>query len=321
MGIPFYKSESLDKLRHQYYNDKLFRTLFPVLSQLEVDRDELSPVLIWRETEILRERLKATEFPETEVYAFPAFLIEDLQIVLGADGEPFTRRMSSHAERSMLCVLMVLLFQLADAGESADAQMENPNHATCVALAKILANPKYNDYVSFLYSSFVATREDAYGKRIVLPQMDYMKDEANEQALDEHAKADLEKLLTDIMAVTANLKSLFTIDTDTQKTIWRKILVDKELLLLMSKKSPRGFSKSINLKLICNILGIMQHISAKDGKTLLDTDTTKVNNYLGDKNYRQYIYNHNVYSDSYSCVITQSQHEKIEKIISSIITS
>lgn len=303
MPLPEYSHESLEKLRHQYYNDKLFRTFFPVLSQLEEERQELSPVLIWRMTEILRERLQSTSYPETDVCSFPSLLRSEYEC----------------REETILCILFILFCQLADATAEADKRTENPNHAICHALAKILGRDEYKWYIDTLFKRLTSDKKDAFGNEVVLPVTNYMTGQVAEQAMDEQAKATCEQLLSDILYVTANLQSLFEIDTDKQKSIWMKVLADKDLMLLMGETSPRGFEKSINFKLVCNILGIMQKIRNAEGKEILNKNVTLVNNALGDKNYRHYIANSSTFSDSNNCVISKQQYDKIEKIIRLII--
>lgn len=318
MAIQYFSEQRLDDLRHHYCEDQLFRTFSPVLCELQEKRGELNPVILWHEVETLRERLKKANYPETEVAYLVEYLLKQLaqQTV---ENNKIINRPDERVIESMLCILLLLFFQLADATPSADKLDENPNHAICSALARILTDPQHSWYIEPMRNNLTIKKTDFLGNKIVLPVVDYMKAKVSLDAMDEIAKKNYERIIEHIRTISANLfPKLLHISQDKFMEIWKNICLDTDLFFLVGKREPRTYPYDFNFKLFCNVLGILQFTSLPSGKSALSTNVQEVNAAIGDKNNRNYITYYNQ-CDSY-CAYSKDQFNQIKRIVANTLS-
>lgn len=317
MALQYFSNERLDDLRHLYCEDKLFQTFSPVLCQLQEKRGELDPVILWHEVEALRERLKRANHPDTEVFYLISYLRKHLAQQMLKNNE-VVERSNEHIIESMLIILLLLMFQLADATPAADRLDENPNNLVCRALASVLTNPDLAWYVEPMRKNLTLKKKDLLGQPIVLPVVNYMKAQVALDAMDEMAKNKYERIINQIDTLSKGLYRLLNISKDSYLQIWKNICISTDLLELMGKKEPRTYKNDFNFKMFCNVLGIFQNTSLPSGKSILDTNVQDVNNAIGDKNYRNYITYYNLFDGS--CAYNKDQFKQIQRIINETLS-
>lgn len=314
MAFIRFTQEKLDSYRHRYLGDDLFRTWAETLTRLELKGD-LNPVEIWNEAELLRVRLSdLPEHCDTEIHFFMKELKDRYSTF--QNGGKTTERSEDAATATALCVMTVLFSQLCDAGKDAE---NHPHKAMCRALATIITNPQYKDYPEKLIQAFTRKRFDNEGNKIVLPITDYMKIENSLERMDEVARGEIEVMVKDVLELTKGVRALCKIEWDTYESIWRAICAESGMMELLKKVDPRNNAWGKNLKMVCNVLGLMKdmHIE-RDGKkdTLIENNVSKICNAIEGKPHRDYIANCKDFGGS-SCVFTKEQCARIKRIISS----
>lgn len=313
MAFIRFTQEKLDSYRHRYLGDDLFRTWVETLTRLELKGD-LNPVEIWNEAELLRVRLsEVPEHRDMEMHFFIKELMDRYSVF--QNGEKRTERSEDEATATALCVMTVLFSQLCDAGKDAE---NHPHKAMCKALATIITNPQYKEYPEKLIQAFTRKRFDNEGNKIVLPITDYMQMENSLERMDEVARGEIEAMVKDVLELTKGIRALCRIEWDTYESIWRAICAENGMMELLKKVDPRNNAWGKNLKMVCNVLGLMKdmHIE-RDGKkdTLIENNVSKIRDAIEDKPHRDYIAKCKDYGGS-TCVFTKKQCERIEKIIS-----
>ena len=316
MALQYFSEERIEDLKHLYSEDKLFRTFSPVLCELQEKRGELHPVILWHEVDALRERLRKASYRETEVPFLVNYLRGHLSQQL-TDGKEVLTRDEDHVVETMLCVLLLLFFQLSDATPSEDKLEENPNHVVCKALAYLLANPDFAWYIEPMRKNLTMRKTDLQGNKIVLPVTDYMQMKVTKDAMDEIARQNYERIMAHIAELSKGLKQYLKISEDDYMSIWENICMDGDLFLLMSKKEPRTYPYEFNIKMFCNVLGLLQHTVLATGEVILLDNVQNVNNAISEKNYRPYLTYYNVFDSN--CAYTKPQMLEIKRIIGTIL--
>lgn len=317
MALQHFSEERLEDLKHLYSEDKLFRTFSPVLCELQEKRGELHPVVLWHEAEALRERLRKTSYRETEIPFLVNYLRGHLSQQL-TSGKEVIMRSENQIVETMLCVLLLLFYQLSNATPSEDKLEENPNHIVCKALAHLLTNPDFAWYIEPMHRNLTMRKTDLLGNKIVLPVVDYMQLKVAKDAMDEIAKHNYERIMQHIEELSKGLIQHLKIDKEAYMSIWENICMDGDLFLLMSKKEPRTYQYEFNLKLFCNVLGLLQHTVLASGESALVDNVKSVNDAISEKNLRNYITYYNV-PDSSDCVYNKQQMAEIKRIIASVL--
>lgn len=313
--MPFarFTREQLNSFRHRYLGDDLFRTWVETLSLLEL-KGELNPVEIWNEVEVLRVRLsEVAEHRDMEMHFFMKELQERYSTF--TDGNNREERTRERATATALCVMTVLYSQLCDAGEETE---HHPHKAMCMALARIISNPQYKEYPQKLIRAFTRKRFDNEGNKIVLPITDYMQMENSLERMDEVARGEIEVMVKDVLEQTKGVRALCKIEWDTYESIWRAICAENGMMELLKKVDPRNNAWGKNLKMVCNVLGLMKDMYIeRDGKkdTLIENNVSKIRDAIEGKPHRDYIAKCKDYGGT-TCVFTKKQCERIEKIIS-----
>lgn len=317
MALQYYSEQRLDELKHLYNEDKLFRTFSPVLCRLQEERGELHPVILWHEVEALRERLKRSNHPETEIFYLIGHLRNHLAQQTTANNQLVERDEGKIVE-SMLCILLLLFFQLSDATPSEENLEANPNHVLCATLAHVLVDPKHEWYVNPMHQNLTSKKTDILGNKIVLPVVDYMKAKVSLDAMDEVAKRSFERAMEHIHSLSQGLQAYLNISFDKYIEIWQNICAEPDLHSLICKKQPRTYELDFNLKMFCNVLGLLQNTNLDSGIPILKNNVQEVNNAIGQKNYRNYITYYNVFDGT--SAYTKDQFTQITRIISDTLT-
>lgn len=285
--------EQQNELHHRYLNDDLFRHWSLILSRLERQNKEVNPVSVWYETERLIQTLHdAGEYSDAEIPLM------------------FTKLIVSHGEVVAITLMTVLFTRLANAAKNAEASDENLHKPLCIA---ILREINHEPLFEMLKKMFESQKLDNKGKKVFIKSTDPMDSEASQNAMDEIAKEEKEKILNKVYELTCGLSTVFKKGHwEIWKSIWDDICKDSELMTLLKKKnSPRGSQWSLNEKLIRNVLGVFL-----DSFEYCNCDST-ANNALGKVNRRDNITNHSYKSGSSTELKTKELHEKVDNIINS----
>ena len=285
--------EQQSELHHRYLNDDLFRHWSLILSRLERQNKEVNPVSVWYETERLIQTLHdAGEYSDAEIPLM------------------FTKLIVSHGDVVAITLMTVLFTRLANTAKSAEASDENQHKPLCIA---ILREISHEPLFETLIKMFESQKLDNKGNKVFIQSTDPMDSEASQNAMDEIAKEEKEKILNKVYELTRGLSAVFKKGHwEIWKSIWDNICNDSELMTLLKKKnSPRGSQWPLNEKLIRNVLGIFL-----DSFEYSNCDST-ANNALGEVNRRDNITNHSYKSGSSTELKTKELHEKVENIIKS----
>ena len=312
--MPFarFTREQLNSFRHRYLGDDLFRTWVETLSLLEL-KGELNPMEIWNEVEVLRVRLsEVAEHRDTEIHFFMKELQERYSTF--TDGKNREERSRERATATALCVMTVLYSQLCDAGEDTE---HHPHKAMCMALARIISNPQYKEYPQKLIRAFTQKRYDNEGNKIVLPVTDYMQMENSLERMDDVARGEIEAMVKDVLELTKGVRALCRIGWDAYESTWRAICAESGMMELLKKVEPRNNVWGKNVKMVCNVLGLMKgmHLDGDRTKeTLIEDNVTKISNAIEGKPHREYIAKCKDFGGP-SCMFTKEQCGRIEGLI------
>lgn len=310
---PICTQEEIDKLIHHYINDDLFKAISPILSQLQLQTNELHPVILWHEVDLLRAKLVQSQDATYEINFTTQSLLVRMSHYIDLDGNTLVKRTDEQVLRSTLCILLLLFLQLADGTPSEENIKDNPNLALTKAVAQIITNPIYDWYIKPMTKNLLSRKTDYLGNKIVLPVIDYMTIQAGIDAMDDLSKNSIQHIVDYTMEISQGLIQYLSISKEQYKSIWLNLCSDPLIMPRFREKNPCRYLKNYNFKLFCNILGILQH-TEHNGKIVLDSNVTKINTALGQKNYRTYLTYYNIY-DASECAISKEEYARIKSII------
>ena len=301
-----FSDEKLENLRKRYRGDDLFRAWTRLLCNLEQQLHGLNAVEVWSETEMIRQKLsEIKDYRDNDV----EYLYGDL--------------MKRHQSKYTVATILAVLFtQMCDAApdEEDDAAERNPNRAVCNVLAHLLMNRDIKSFSEKLISAFESHRYDNENNKIILPVIDYMDVKTPLELMDEEAREEVEKWVEEIEKLTLRIRPFLKIDWEVYKTIWRQICANQEIALLLNDKRPnsKGNTWGHNLKLVANVLGILNTTpyGNKEEKVLTGT-VLSISDALG-VNVRVYISNHADFGTS-NTTLTKELHARIKQLIASSI--
>jgi hypothetical protein len=315
---PICTQEEITKLIRHYSKDHLFVAISPVLSHLQIQTNELHPVILWHEVELLRVSLIRSESATYEVNFATQYLLGRMSFYIDIDGKTLVKRTEEQALRSTLCILLLLFLQLADGTPSEERIKDNPNLALTNAVAKIITDPKFSWYIEPMTKNLLSRKTDNLGEKMVLPVVNYMTLQASIDAMDDCSKKAIEELVGYTMELSTQLIQYLSITTEQYQLIWQNLCSDPLLMPRFSEKNPNRYPKNYNFKLFCNILGILQHTDYKEN-TVLDSNIKKINNALGNKNYRPYLTYYSTFNVS-ECAISKEEFARIKSIINNSLS-
>lgn len=315
---PICTQEEIDKLIHHYINDDLFKAISPILSQLQLQTNELHPVILWHEVDLLRAKLVQSQDATYEINFTTQSLLVRMSHYIDLDGNTLVKRTDEQVLRSTLCILLLLFLQLADGTPSEEYIKDNPNLALTKAVAQIITNPIYDWYIKPMTKNLLSRKTDYLGNKIVLPVIDYMTIQAGIDAMDDLSKNSIQHIVDYTMEISQGLIQYLSISKEQYKSIWLNLCSDPLIMPRFREKNPNRYPEKYNFKLFCNILGILQHTDY-NGKTILDSNIKKINDALGNKNYRPYLTYYSTFNVS-ECAISKEEFARIKSIINNSLS-
>lgn len=84
---PICTQEEIDKLIHHYINDDLFKAISPILSQIQLQTNELHPVILWHEVDLLRAKLIQSQDATYEINFTTQSLLVRMSHYIDLDGK------------------------------------------------------------------------------------------------------------------------------------------------------------------------------------------------------------------------------------------
>ena len=318
LRYPICTQEEITKLILYYSKDHLFVAISPVLSNLQIQTNELHPVILWHEVELLRASLIQSENATYEINFAIQHLLGKMSYFIDFDGKTLVTRTKDEALRSTLCILLLLFLQLADGTPSEERIKDNPNLALTNAVAKIISDPKFSWYIEPMTKNLLHRKTDNLGEKIVLPVVNYMTLQASIDAMDDCSKNAIEVMVGYTIELSIHLIQYLSISKEQYQSIWQNLCSDPLLMPRFREKNPNRYPEKYNFKLFCNILGILQNTDYK-GKTILDSNIKKINDALGNKNYRPYLTYYNTFNVS-ECAISKEEFARIKSIINNSLS-
>ena len=199
-------------------------------------------------------------------------------------------------------VMFLVFIRLANAAETGTERISND--PICMAILKIHGNDKL---FLKLMEMFFRNKTGNDGKKVVITPSDPMKQEMTLDDMDDISKGEVQAYVNKVMEKTQGLKMYFK-DWNEWEKLWESICMDVELLNLLKKKSPRTEACNMNMKMVCNVVGMYA------GAKLKDVATTSLNDAFRENNMRSYINNHCAYNTP-DTALSKEQHERIMKMM------
>lgn len=272
---------------------------------MEVERelDQPAPEEIWQLTERLHVRLR--ELGEDAPYEIDYVFRDLYEPLIGGDVT------KGEAMFTAVVVSTVLLSQLC---ASRPQLGENPNRASCRALARILTQDLYLPVCSTLLDMLRQERIDLNGNKVIVPVTNYLDEAESCKFLSASTRKAIDKEVDGVWEKTQRLNGLFTggYTQDYYKNVWRRILAMPDMLLRIKEVSPHKNEWGMNMKMVANVVGMM--IAAN----VLENNTQHVTDMIGVQKMRNYIRCHADYRPAgSSSVFTQEEHRMVMKVIKS----
>ena len=144
-----------------------------------------------------------------------------------------------------------------------------------------------------------------------------MQMENSLERMDDVARGEIEAMVKDVLELTKGVRALCRIGWDAYESIWRAIFAESGMMELLKKVEPRNNVWGKNVKMVCNVLGLMKgmHLDGDRTKeTLIEDNVTKISNAIEGKPHRDYIAKCKDFGGP-SCMFTKEQCGRIEGLI------
>lgn len=294
-----------EELHQRYRKNDLFRHWSPLLNRLEWEMQELDAMTLYREAEIVLQKLRLeSEYRDEMISYILKGLLADFREIEDERGKIF-QRSKEQAECSAVTVMAIVLSSLMNAVEKGHEEEDFDNQPMCVAIMAMLRS---HPHFQFLFEDFFRRKKDNSGKRVVFIPSDPMLVEETLGHMGDEARKEVEDMQKRILSLTAGLETLFGDHWTAWKDLCLKVCADKELFDKLKSVKPRLNSWKINQKMICNIIGLFkQHME-------IDISLNAINKVLADTQLGSYLRNHADYGKS-DCDLNKLQHDRIEKMM------
>lgn len=296
-----------EELHQRYRKNDLFRHWLPLLNRLEWEMQELDAMTLYREAEIVLQKLRLeSEYRDEMISYILKGLLADFREIEDERGKIF-QQSKEQAECSAVTVMAIVLSSLMNAVEKGHEEEDFDNQPMCVAIMAMLRS---HPHFQFLFEDFFHRKKDNSGKKVVFIPSDPMQVEETLGHMGDEARKEVEDMQKRILSLTAGLETLFGDHWTVWKDLCLKVCADKELFDKLKIKSPNSFTNTwgMNQKLICNIIGIFRkHFE-------IQVSVNGINNALSDSQLGSYLRNHAGYGTS-DCDLSKLQHERIEKMM------
>lgn len=302
-------NEDSEALFCKYLNDRIFQSFMPLISALERNAGELDAVTIWYYTDKIITKLRCeTEYREMHIDRIYNKLISDCNILEYASGKKAEQetRDEKQAKNTAILIMFVLRIRLMNSAPKGGEKEKYTNKPIVNAITRILRNEK--TFVYLLNAYYSHKTDDSGNKYVFTPEDPFIK-ENNIDDLDNTSKEEARKLYNWVIDYTKKLKAneSFKTEYDKFKELWKKIVADDELIILLKEKKPNSKSNTYgrNIKMICNVIGIFIE------KRNIGCDISAVNNCISGTNFRSYIRNFVPKDNSSDSAFNKEQYSRI----------
>jgi hypothetical protein len=286
--------EEQHTLHHRYKQNDLYRQWMPILAMLQRNYGVADAQTLWHEAECVIVRLREEQtFREQEIAPIYNALLAE----------------TSHSTATtVMCIIMTMLINAVDRGHE-DEYFDN--EPMCMAIADIFLN---DTFFHALMKQFFSRSAGYDGKKVVITPSDPMLEETAYECMNEIAKEEIDSMVQKVVSHTKGLSFLFGTHWTAWEPLWRDICTDTQLMLMMKAVQPRGNDWGINLKMVCNVIGIF-----KDN-THTEVTIKNINDAVCPKNIRNYVSNYAARNSS-DAVLNKEQRDRIKKMIEKYILS
>ena len=291
--------------RRDYRKDALFCACTFMLNKLKrIGEIPLSDVAVWHETECISQELLTFDTDR------------DIEIChIHTELEERYRQLytEEQTQNTVVVVLFILLMQMAsadpgDGGTHPNAELER---AICRELTDDNATYKYFLKLRNAFEDSLLSNRKALN---VLPVKDYMQ--ANFPTSNEERKM-IERILKQTKIL--DQERLLSISWETYCHIWEAICADKELLQRLAWESPKGNEWGFNLKLVCNVLGMLKNTLFRDANGKEKYCLTGANRWIAqliaEQNKRIYIDNPVPTEGGNNSAFTLPQYQRVRSML------
>ena len=275
----------------RFTNNQQFVNVVNAITKFETKQGGLTPEEIWEYAVNMLESLKTVSRPEITVKRMVSYVIDELR-------KNNNDRNKEQIEHTAYCILFCAVYILCANDEEPDPNQDIIENI-CEELSEM---PDINPF--FDYVEKMENEQEAKGY-IVEPRNVLAKPHV--ETAEKAAQRILKLLKQDIIApivsgnyVQQSYKAEF-------EQIWKDILANEELLELMRKEE---FGKTYNLKLVLNILALMNY-----NRTVLSASNNKLNIILfsGSNGHPKYFTTE--IGNTYSAFKSNSQQAIVRSII------
>lgn len=284
--------EERQSYHNLYRKDDLFKHWFSILS---INREHFSidPVTIWHASQNVIDQLRKDQLDRAEMVEY---IIDGMH--------------ESFESNSVVVTMCVVFTRLANATEKGKEYEEHPNDPICVAIYRYYIN---DALFQGLLQKMTRKNIDNYGRKVELMPHDPLTYEPKQKDLPTILLEEMEEMYETVISKTQKLNALLSQENrEKWQAIWKVICYDKEMFELLKDVMPRKNEWGINLKLVCNVLGVFNE------QLMLNIAIQKFNSTLFTTRKSSYISNYKPHNGTDS-VLTKETLAKIEEIISQTI--
>lgn len=244
-----------------FRKNDLFRHWHPILSDIE-GITGIDATSVWYNADVILRNLRACiEYRDDEMN----FIHSEFE--------------REHKKEAVSAIMAVVLTRLMNATEEGHEEERIANDVICNALLKLHCEDTFFDRIM---NVFFKRNIGNDGNKVVITPSDPMTQNTSLDDMDEVAKGEIEAKINRVMELTQGLNVYFK-DWEKWRNLWKSICTDAELETLLDKISPNKNSYGINLKMICNVVGM--YVS----QLKIDVPVLKINNAISNKNLSSYI--------------------------------
>lgn len=287
-------------LYHRYVQSDLYRQWAPILSMLQRKFDEADPASLWYVAERQIVRLRGEQsFREQDIAPIYSELLSDCQKF---DESPRSKEQARRTASTVMCIVLTMLMNAVEKGHEEE---RFDNEPMCMAVLDILVS---DTYFQGLMNLFFKRNTGYDGQKVVIAPGDPMLEKTLFESMDEVAKEEIGQMAKTVVSHTQGLAAVFKSNWTHWEPLWKDILADTKMLLMMKNIEPQRNDWGFNQKMVCNVVGMFRD------KIGLSGSIKALNDAICTKNIRSYISNHADY-DGNDSVFSREQHERIFQLI------
>ena len=240
----------------RFTNDQQFVNVVDAITKFETEKGGLTPEEIWEHAKNMIDSLKNVQRPDITVKRLYSYLVDEL-------GKQLPRKSKEQNEHTAYCVLFCAAYILCANDENPD-----PNQDIIDNICEYLSEMPD---IALLYKYVEKMEDEQEAKGYIVEPRNVMAKPHVETAT-EAAQRIFKMLKKDIIDPIVTKKYVQPSYNAEFEQIWKDFLANEELLELMREEE---FGANYNLKLVLNILGLMDY-----KRSVLSVSINKLNSTL-----------------------------------------